>query len=204
MKKVFKDIVQNVNFVGDVGLDTYNLLKSFDCSITAEHSMMVAKECKALAKKFGLDYQSAEIAGYLHDISGVIPNDKKLEVAKFLNIEVLKEEEELPMILHQKLSKAMAQDIWGIKDENILNAIGCHTTLRKEASQMDMVLFVSDKLQWDQEGSPPYMSDIKKGLNISLEHGAYAFIKYQMNNRANLRVIHPWLLAAYNDLKSKL
>ncbi|OLF95341.1 Hydrolase (HAD superfamily) [Bacillus licheniformis] len=35
------------------------------------------------------------------------------------------------MIIHQKLSKVMARDLFQVADEDILNAIECHTTLKK-------------------------------------------------------------------------
>jgi predicted HD superfamily hydrolase involved in NAD metabolism len=204
MNILYKDLIDDFEFTNDLGIDSYNLLIKYKCYNTAEHSQRVAKECKLLARKFGLDENLAEIAGYLHDISAIIPNDEKLEFAKKLEIEILKEEEEFPMILHQKISRDMAYNIWGIKDRDILSAIGCHTTLKRNASPLDLVLFIADKIQWDQEGIPPYISYIKEGLNISLEYGGFAFIKYLIEDKSNLKVIHPWLLAAYNDLNDKI
>lgn len=98
----------------------------------------------------------------------------------------------------------MAHDIWNIEEKTILDAIGCHTTLRDNASQLDLVLFVADKIKWDQKGIPPYINILQEGLNISLEYGAYAYIKYLMNNKSSLKIIHPWLKNAYDDLRFKL
>ncbi len=50
----------------------------------------------------------------------------------------------------------MAQEIFGVTDTLILNAVGCHTTLRAQPTTLDKVLFVADKLVWDQPGTPPY------------------------------------------------
>ena len=204
MNILYKDLIDDFEFTNDLGIDSYNLLIKYKCYNTAKHSQKVAEECKFLARKFELDENSAEIAGYLHDISAIIPNGEKLEFAKKLEIEILKEEEEFPMILHQKISRDMAYNIWGIKDRDILSAIGCHTTLKRNSSSLDLVLFIADKMQWDQEGIPPYISYIKEGLDISLEYGGFAFIKYLIGNKSSLKVIHPWLLDAYNDLNNKI
>jgi HD superfamily phosphohydrolase YqeK len=94
----------------------------------------------------------------------------------------------------------MAEEIWDIKDNDILNAISCHTTLWDKPSRIDLILFVADKIRWDQRGEPPYIEKVQKGLEISLEHGAWEYIKYLLDNKENLRVIHPWLLDAYRFL----
>lgn len=204
MKAVFKEILSSFLFTNDLYEDSYNLLILHNRRIVAQHSREVAKECKGLAKRFGVNEELAEITGLLHDISAVFPFDKRLEVANNLGLAVLKEEAEFPLILHQKISAVMAREIWNINDEEVLNAIGCHTTLKSNFSKLDLVLFIADKVKWDQKGTPPYLESIYKGLDISLEHGAYAYIKYLMDNKAELKVIHPWLLAAYNELVLKV
>jgi len=204
MKDVFERLFDGYKFIGDLHKDTYDLLILHNRQVVAEHSKAVAGECKRLAIKLGVNEEAAEIAGLLHDISAVFPFHKRLEVSSLLGIQVLKEEEEFPLILHQKISQVMAKDIWNISNEDILSAIGCHTTLKKEYSKLDLILFVADKVKWDQEGTPPYVEEIIRGLNISLEHGAYAYIKHLMDNKSNLKVVHPWLIEAYNSLRAKL
>lgn len=82
--------------------------------------------------------------------------------------------------------------------------MGCHTTLRKNATKLDMVLFISDKLEWDQADIPPYMDKVKEGLYIYLEKGAYTYIKYVLDNRESLKVLHPWLVEAFKDLRRRI
>lgn len=105
------------------------------------------------------------------------------------------------MIIHQKLSKEMARDIFGIHDREILDAVGCHTTLRSSATRLDKVLFVADKIAWDQPGNPPYLAEITNEFDKSLEHASFAYINYLWQQREKLRVIHPWLRDAYYELE---
>lgn len=204
LEGILKGFIADFKFSEDLEKDMFDLLNKHDRSITAEHSLRVARKAKELAKRFGVDEKSTEIAGLLHDISCIIPRNRMLDVARELDIEVLAEEEQVPMILHQKLSKAIAKEVFNIEDDEILNAMGCHTTLRKDATSLDMVLFIADKMEWDQKDIPPYMDEIKEGLNISLEHGAYTYIKYLLDDRENLMVVHPWLLEAHEDLLEKV
>lgn len=146
------------------------------------------------------DPEAAEIAGWLHDISAVFPNQERIAVARELGVEVLPEEEMFPMIIHQKISKVMARDIFMVTDQEILDAIGCHTTLRARSTLLDKILFVADKIAWDQAGTPPYIEDLMFNLEKSLTQGAFSYISYLWERKDALKVIHPWLKEAYEDL----
>lgn len=137
------------------------------------------------------------ITGYLHDISAIYPNDQRLPIARRLGIEILREEEVFPLIIHQKISKAMAAALFDIHDPAILSAIECHTTLRSNPAKLDLVLFVADKIEWDQTGAPPYLTRLNAELDNSLENAAFSYLSYMWEQRDKLRVLHPWLKEAY-------
>lgn len=136
----------------------------------------------------------------MHDISAIFPNQLRVEIARAADIEVLPEEEAFPMIIHQKLSLVMARDLFLITDPHVLSAIGCHTTLKAGASPLDLVLFVADKIEWDQVGKPPYYEELVAALDLSLESAAFVYLSYMWERREQLRVVHPWLAEAYMEL----
>ncbi|WP_314585795.1 HD domain-containing protein [Paenibacillus terrigena] len=189
---------------GNLRNDIVNFLRNNGCPKTAEHSIRVGNEARKIAGQFHASIASAEIAGYLHDISAVFANDVRIQVSRDLGIEVLPEEETFPMIIHQKISREMTRDLFHIHDQEILDAIGCHTTLRKNATLLDKVLFVADKIEWDQAGSPPYLNQILPHLDHSLDHAAFEYIDYLWRQKEKLRVIHPWLRDAYDELREKI
>ncbi|HDR7613883.1 TPA: bis(5'-nucleosyl)-tetraphosphatase (symmetrical) YqeK [Bacillus mycoides] len=186
---------------GKIENDIKAFLLKYNKEVTYKHSIRVANEAREIAKIFYEDEEKAAIAGCLHDISAIFPNEERIAVAEKFGIEILQEEREFPMIIHQKLSRVIAKEIFKIEDEEVLNAISCHTTLRKHATKMDLVLFVSDKLEWDQIGTPSYLIEVKKGLEKSLEHAAFVYISYLWERKDTLKVIHPWLEEAYWYLK---
>lgn len=153
-------------------------LLKYDKEFTYHHSIRVANEARKIAIMFHENEEKAEIAGYLHDISAIFPNEDRIKVAEAVGIEILQEERKFPMIIHQKLSRVIAREIFKVEDEEILGAICCHTTLCKHATKMDLVLFVADKIEWDQNGTPSYLVGIKNGLEKSLEHAAFVYISY--------------------------
>ncbi len=201
MIELLRALIGDFSFSGDLKKDSIALLNRHHKEVTAEHTVRVAMEAKRLAALFGQDEEAAESAGLLHDISCIISNERRLEFAEALDIEILPEERLAPFILHQKLSVILAEQIFHITDPRVLSAIGCHTTLKKGAKPIDLVLFTADKLQWDQEGTPPYLEAVQKGLEKSLKHGAFAFVRYLVSMKEELAVVHPWLLEAYEDLK---
>lgn len=185
---------------GDLRANAVTLFQQNGCIHTAGHSARVAAEAEWLASQYGLDRQAAFQAGWLHDISAIVPNGKRIALAEQLGLEILPEERQLPMIIHQKLSAWIAADVFGITNPAVLSAIGCHTTLRAGASLLDMAVFVADKIAWDQPGDPPYRATIEAAAARSLPAAALVYLHYLWERRATLAVVHPWLVAAYTEL----
>lgn len=173
-------------------------LVSKNCEKTYYHCMEVGEYAYQLGEKYLTSPEKVSIAGYLHDISAVYPNNQRISVAQKYGIELNEAEMAFPMIIHQKTSKSIAKMDFGIEDNEILSAIECHTTLKKNYSDIDLVLFVADKIKWDQEGKPPYLDGLLQALNCSLENAAYFYIDYILKH--DIKVVHPWLWDAYNQL----
>ncbi len=167
---------------------------------TAGHCAAVAAEARRLAGRFGEDPARAEAAGLLHDISAPIPDAERIATAEAWGLTVLAEERAYPMIVHQKLSAVIAGEAFGVADPGVLSAIGCHTTLKAGASRLDKVVFVADKIAWDQPGDPPYLAEILAALERSLDAAAFCYLDHLYQRRATLRVIHPWMLVAWEEL----
>lgn len=181
----------NQNFIDNVR----RFYQETETISTFHHGQMVAKEAVSLSKKHSEQlYQ----AGLLHDISAFIPQNKRLSISEKLHIPILKEERQVPLLLHQKLSAYIAKSCFQIKDPIILNAIECHTTLKKDFTDFDLIIFLADKIAWDQPGTPPYLKDLKNALNASPQRAALVYIDYLLPH--NPLIIHPWLSAAQKQL----
>lgn len=186
-------------FAGDVRAAMVGVFQHHGYSNAIAHSSRVGTEARRLAARFGADAGGAEIAGWLHDISAVLPNAERVNLARQLGIEVLPEEERLPMIVHQKLSAAIARDVFEVTDLAVLSAIGCHTTLKMNAGLLDQVVFVADKLKWDQPGDPPYLDALNAALVKGLDHAVWCYLQYLWDMHERLPVVHPWFAQAYAE-----
>ncbi len=184
--------------------EIHRFLSERNHAFTAIHCRAVAEQARALALRFGVDADKAYAAGLLHDISAVIPNAERLARARAWGIDILPEERIAPMILHQKLSAIMAQRQFGVEDADVLSAIGCHTTLKPDASPLDKVVFVADKIAWDRPGEPPWRDELTRALDVSLDAAALAYLDYLWERREQLWVIHPWFVAARAQIQRHL
>ena len=165
-----------------------------------KHVENVAELAVGLAETYSLDIEKTELAALLHDISGIMTPQEMYDFAKTRGLEIDPAEEKYHALLHQRVSKIIAQEEYGITDSDILNAIECHTTLRKNVSVYDKVIFIADKISWDQKGVPSCDDLLKYATIESLDEACYLYIKYQFDN--NLLVMpHQWLIEAYEDLK---
>lgn len=193
-------LLGDLQLTGNLSHDVPAFLHQHTHPSTALHCQQVAAMARRVAASSSVSLAQAESAGWLHDVSAIFPANERAHIARTLGLEVLAEEERCPMIVHQKLSRLMAQEIFGITDVLILNAVGCHTTLRPWPTVLDKVLFVADKLAWDQPGTPPYADALQAALERSLDQATCYFLTYLWERRDSLFVIHPWLRAAVRDL----
>jgi predicted HD superfamily hydrolase involved in NAD metabolism len=202
MHPLLSSLVEEIEFIGSVRQDVAVFLTHHECPKTVAHSIQVGEQAGVLARRFGASPRKAALAGWLHDISAVIPNKKRLKAAQALGLEILPVEAEVPLLLHQKLSVEISRHVFNITDEEVLAAIGCHTTLKPDPSQLDSVLFVADKLAWDKKGKPPYFDDLQVGLEKSLGQAVYQYQDYLLHS-GKILTPHPWMLASYRQLSEK-
>ena len=165
------------------------------------HVEDVARIAVELAKTYKLDIDKIKLAALLHDISGIMTPQEMYDFAISKGLEIDPAEEKYHALLHQRVSKIIAQEEFDITDSDILDSIECHTTLKKNASIYDKIIFISDKISWDSKGVPSYDDLLKNTTVESLNEACYSYIKYQFDN--NLLVMpHQWLIEAYDDLRS--
>ncbi|MDT2815279.1 bis(5'-nucleosyl)-tetraphosphatase (symmetrical) YqeK [Vagococcus carniphilus] len=170
----------------------------FDLEKIAKHSLEVATEAKRLAPKFQIDEEKAYLAALLHDIGNVVPSDKQLLLAKELKLHVVEAEEILPFLLHQKLSAYLAEKIFFVTDQELLSAMACHTTLKAQATDLDKLIFIADKVKWDHSDRAPFLDDVEQALTVSLNQACLVYLEWAFIQ--GMPVIHPMLQEAYDSL----
>jgi len=175
-------------FTGDIKSNVQSLLCSHGKQKTFDHVKAVAEMNMGIADQYGLDKGICELCGYLHDISAVVAPVDMLAYATKKGWHIDEAERKHPFILHQRISKVIAEQDFGVADEQVLSAVECHSTLKAHPSSYDMALFVADKLAWDQEGEAPFYTLVNDALNQSLEAASLAYMDYIVDNKM---ILHP-------------
>lgn len=115
------------------------------------HTMGVYKEALNLCRLYGADENKAAIAALLHDCAKDMSADEKIKACKKYEIRcsgILKKQIDLT---HPLIGAKIAEDIFGIKDRDILHAIKYHTTGRRNMSLLEKIIYVADCIEPGRE-----------------------------------------------------
>lgn len=159
------------------------------------HSLQVAEQAASIASRFSLSADTLALSGRCHDVGGILTAAEMLSEAETRKIALDPAEIRHPFLLHQRFSRILCAERLGVVDERVLSAVGCHTTLKPNASPYDMALFLADKLCWDQPGEPPFRALLEAALHTSLELACLVYIDYALENELILTP-HRWLIDA--------
>ena len=170
---------------------------------TLKHVEEVAQTAVWLAEKHCLSPEKCRLAALLHDISVIMTPQEMYDQAQERGMLLDPAEEKYHFLLHQRISRLIAEEQFAVTDPDILGAVECHTTLKKIAGPYDRAVFIADKISWDQEGRPPYYDTLKQLAGNSLEKACYFYISYQFDHNL-LLMPHQWIKEAYLDLKSSV
>ena len=112
-----------------------------------EHTLGVAYTAMALAMRYDVTLEKAEVAGLLHDCAKYLSDKKKLEKCERYNITVTESERKNLSLLHAKLGAFFAMNKYGVSDREIVNAILNHTTGKPKMSMLDKIIYVADYIE---------------------------------------------------------
>lgn len=148
-----------------------------------EHTLGVAYTAAALAMRYDGDVKKAQTAGLLHDCAKCLSDEKRLSICKKNKIPVTELERKNPFLLHAKVGAYLANEKYGVKDPDILNAVRSHTTGRQDMSLLEKIVFVADYIEPGRK-SAPNLIEIRKLAFLDLDK---AFLKILEDTLSYLR-----------------
>ena len=199
MRQALRPYIGSFQWHGDPVEGVYELLSHHDRFDIIGHEKAVARTARRIAAVYGIGDEKIELAAALHDVSALIPDSERLAGAAALDIPMLQEERQVPLLLHQKLSAVIAREWLNVTDGEVLSAVACHTTLKAGASPLDLLLFIADKLSWDRPGEPPYRQAMERALMRSMEEAALCYLRHLLSD-PGLLAPHPWMIRAFREL----
>lgn len=112
-----------------------------------EHTLGVAYTAACMAFSTEVPPLKAELAGLLHDCAKCFSNEELIGLCRHNGVELTDEELASPAVIHAKYGSYLARHEFGIKDEDILNAIRFHTTGRPAMSTLEKLIFAADYIE---------------------------------------------------------
>lgn len=135
-KRVVEYISKNGLYKGDIN---YERIKKYLPEKRLIHTAGVILTATLLSKKAGADKQKAELAALYHD------------VAKYLNPSDYPDfsdpSDGVDSVTHQFLGAYVLKNVFGIKDEEVINAVKYHTTGRKGMTALEKLIFTADAIE---------------------------------------------------------
>jgi nicotinate-nucleotide adenylyltransferase len=123
------------------------------------HSRQVAVMASDLCRIFGLDSQAGYLAGIVHDIGKQLGDEEILKLAKAGKGNISPLEKRKPSLLHGRAGAVLLRKDYGLRDQEILEAVACHTTGAPGMGPLAKVLYIADKVESSRESVEPRLRD---------------------------------------------
>lgn len=140
------------------------------------HTLGVMHTAAAMAMVYHEDMEKAQLAGLLHDCAKCIPSKKKIKLCNENHIPVSSFEKEHPFLLHGKVGAWIAEEKYGVKDREILEAITWHTTGKPEMSVLEKIIYIADYIEPARDKAPR-LKEIRALAFQNLDRCMYEILK---------------------------
>ena len=162
-----------VKYIQEKGLYQYPVIApalALEKEERRNHSFRVALMAVSRARSLHIPEPQAMLASALHDCGKYVPLDSPL-------LKGFEPPEDVPPpVMHQYTGAYLAEHHFGIKDEEILDAIRFHTSGKEDMTPLGKLIYLADMLESgrDYEGVEAlrkvFWSDLDKCLRLCLEH----------------------------------
>jgi len=112
-----------------------------------EHSLSVSFTCICLAMRYGYPLDKAELAGLMHDCAKCYDDQEIIRLCEQHGLYISEDEKKAPAVLHAKYGSWVARERYDIEDQEILDAIACHTTGKPAMTTLDKILYIADYIE---------------------------------------------------------
>jgi len=176
-----------------------NIIKKKLSPARADHSLRVRETAVQMADRLGADREKTAIAGLLHDYAKDTEHGLLLETAERNGLFTCEAERAQPDLLHGPVGAWLCREELGIRDEEILRAVSCHTTGRAGMKGLDVIIYLADLIEPGRsfKGVEDLRAvcgrDIYAGLLLAFDRT----LRYVIDRRM---LIHPHTVEARNWL----
>lgn len=98
-----------------------------------------------LSRRWGIDPERCLLAALLHDLAKPLPEKVQRERLEHVDVfPVSKADCDFPKVWHGMLAAQEARDVYGVQDDEVLEAVAFHSTGRRNLRETGLVIYVAD------------------------------------------------------------
>lgn len=76
---------------------------------------------------------------------------------------------------------------------------------KTDSTISDKILFVSDKISWELPGEHSYLQEMRtKVYELEIDQAILIYLNHIWDQRNKLKLVHPWLIQAREELHLKI
>ncbi|MEW6096973.1 MAG: bis(5'-nucleosyl)-tetraphosphatase (symmetrical) YqeK [bacterium] len=170
------------------------------------HSVNTQKIASFLAQHYVVSPYKVKIAAILHDCAkdlSVESLENYLREYEIILDEIEKNEKQL---WHAHVGAILAREEFGITDEDVLRAIRTHSTLDKNSSTLDKIVYVSDYMEYmKSKGEEKSYERLKNIAITELDIVTFWIVNFKILDILKYRgIIHPRSVEVRNELINSL
>ncbi len=170
-----------------------------------EHCERVREVCLKLAQRWGVSTEKAQFVALTHDIARDLSPQELLSLARRFSLFRDDVDMQHPILLHGPVAAAILKYQWGVDDEEVLEAVICHTSGCVEMSPLAKILFLADKTEEEKANSRPGLDNIRELAEKDLDRAVLEMMdRLILFHVEKKHLIHPTSLTARNHLLIKL
>jgi len=168
-----------------------------------EHSLGVRDTAVQLAVKYDANSDKAALAGLTHDCAKDLGYQEMMELVKKYNINLDEISRLEPSLIHGPLGACIAQDVFEIYDEEVLNEIRYHTTGRPSMTLLEKIIYLADYIEPHRDF--PGVNKLRNVAKCDLDNAMILAFDNTITHVISLRgLLHPNTIFARNDLIVRL
>lgn len=167
------------------------------------HTIGVVDAAVYLAQKYGESTYDAKIAALLHDFAKDFTREQLMDYIRKNDLKVDEIMLRTHELLHGKVASHIAENDFGIKNKNILNAIENHTTGRKNMSKLEKIIYLADFIELGR--NYPGVDTLRQIAEEDLDKAILKAFNNTIVYVISLdELLHPNTLYARNEILEKL
>lgn len=166
-----------MNFINQKNL---NKLKEIIGYKRYKHSLGVVKTSLEFSKNYNIEKDKVILAALYHDCGKFLIKKEAYNFIEKYNLKFPKHILENFQLLHGPLGADVAKIYFNIDDEEILNAIKYHTTLRANPSDLEKIIYIADAIEPNRDYKG--VKELREITYNSIVKGIYKSLDDTINN----------------------